>query len=119
MDLPADLAKPDDGRCLGPIKLALGLLLKLCQNILDIRVIPELAAFQLSLEHVLSCAVDKHTPRLYALAGADLLENELWSDLLALVQGRVDGGSSGINNSEHNPLAKPLGRLGIVEGVMY
>ena len=119
MDIPTDLAKLDDGRYLGPIKLALGLLLKLSQNILDIRVIAELAALQLGLEHVLGRTIDKHASCLYALARTDFLEDELWSGLLALVQGRVHRGSSGINNSKHNPLAEPLSRLGIVEGVMY
>ena len=86
-DIPADLAKLNDGRHLGPIKLALGLLLKLSQHILHIRVLAELAAIQLGLEHVLSCAVNKHTPCLYALTRTDFLEGKLGSSLLALIQG--------------------------------
>ena len=120
--MSADRAKLDDRRCLGPIKLALGLPLKLSQKTTDILVILELAALHLDLEHVLSCAVDEHTPCLYALAHTDFLEDELWRDLRAPVQGRVDSGSSSINNSKYSLFVKPLGRLGrlkIVEGVMY
>ena len=86
---------------------------------MDARVIAEPTTLQLGLEHLLSRAIDKHTPRLYALARADLLEDELGSGLLAFVQGRVDGGSSGIDNSEYNPLVKPLSGLGITEGIMH
>ena len=119
MAVPADLAKLDDGRRLGPIKLALSLLLKLSQNILDILGIAKLAALQLGLEHVLGCTIDKHTTRLDTLARTDFLEDELRSGLLTLVQGRVYSGPSSIDNCKHDPLAKPLGRLGIVKGVMY
>jgi hypothetical protein len=117
--ISADLAKLDDRRHLRPIKLTLGLLLELSQNILDVRVIAEPTALQLGLEHVLSRTINKHTPCLNALARTDFLEDELGSGLLALVQGRVNSGAPGIDNSEYNPLAKPLGRLGIVKGVMY
>ncbi len=119
MGISADLAKLDDRRHLGPIKLTFSLLLKLSQNILDVRVVAEQTALQLGLEHLLSCPINKHTPCLYALARADFLEDKLGSSFLALVQGRVDGRPSSIDNSEHNPVAKPLGRLGIIEGVMY
>ena len=119
MNVSADLAKLDDRRHLRPIKLTLGLLFELSQNILDIRVIAEPTALQLSPEHVLSCTIDKHTPCLNALARTNFLEDELGSGLLALVQGRVDSRPASVDNSEYNPLAKPLGRLGIVEGVMY
>ena len=119
MDISADLAKLDDRRHLGPIKLALSPLLKLSQNILDVRVIAEPTALQFGLEHVLGCTIDKHTPCLYALARTDFLEDKLGSGLLALVQGRVDSRPSGIDNNEKSPLAKPLSRLGITEGIMY
>ena len=119
VDISADHAKLDDRRRLGPIELTLGLLLKLSQDTLDAHVVAELTALQLGLEHVLSGAVDKHTPCLHALARTDFLEDEFRNGLLALVQSRVDSGSSGIDNSEYNPLAKPLGRLSIVEGIMY
>ena len=119
MDILADLAKLDDRRHLGPIKLPLSLPLKLSQNILDIRVIAELTAFQLGLEYVLSCTIDKNTPCLYTLARTDFLEDELGSGLLAFVQGRVDSGSSCIDNSEKHSFAKPLGRWGIIEGIVY
>jgi len=117
--VPADLAKLDDERRLGPIKLALNLLLKLSQNILDILGVAKLAALQLDLKHVLGCTIDKYTSRLYTLARTDFLEDELRSGFLALVQGRVYSQSSSIDNSKHDPLAKPLGRPGVVEGVMY
>ncbi len=87
MDILTDLAKLDDRRRLGPIKLTLGLLLELSQNILDVGVIAELTALQLGLEHLLRCTIDKHTPCLYALARTDFLEEKLGSGLLALVQG--------------------------------
>jgi len=103
--ISAHHAKLDDRRYLGPIKLTLGLPLELSQDALDARVIAEPTTLQLGLEHVLGCT--------------DFLEDELGSSLLALVQGRVDSRSSGIDNSEHNPLAKPLGRLGIIEGIVY
>ena len=119
VDISAHHPKLDDRGHLGPIKLTLGLPLELSQNTLDAGFIAELTTLQLDLEHALSCTIDKHTPCLYALARADLLQGELGSGLLALVQGRVDSGSSGIDNSEHNPLAKPLPRLGIIEGIMY
>jgi len=119
VDISSDLAKLDDRRHLGPIKLTLGLLLKVFQYILDVCIIAEQTALQLGLEHVLSCAIDKHTPCLYALARTDFLEDELGSGFLALVQCRVDSRPSGIDNSEKNSLAKPLGRLGITEGIMY
>src|SRR5258706_10927128 len=117
--ISAHHGKLDDRRRLGPIKLTLGLPLELFQNTLDARVIAELTTLQLGLEHVLSCTIDKHTPRLYALACTDFFEDEPGSGPLALVQGRVDSRPSGIDNSEQNPLAKPLGRLGIFESVMY
>src|SRR5258706_1514777 len=119
VDISAYQAKLDDRRHLGPIKLTLGLLLKFFYDTLDACVLAEPTTLQLGLEHVLSCTIDKHTPCLYALARADLLEGEIGSGFLALVQGRVDRGSSGVDNSEHNPLAKPLSRLGITEGIMY
>ena len=119
VDISADLAKFDNRRHLAPIKLTFGLLLKLSQNVLDVRIIAEQTALQLGLEHVLSCTIDKHTPCLYALARTDFLEDEPGSKSLALVQGRVDGRPSSIDNSEHNPVAKPLGGLGIIEGVVY
>ena len=112
VDISADYAKLDDRRHLGPVKLTLRLPLELSRNTLDARVLAE-------LEHVLSCTIDKHTPCLYALTSTDFFEDELGSGLLALEQGRVDSGSSGIDNSEHNPLTKPLGRLGIIESIMY
>ena len=118
-DISADHAKLDDRRHLRPIKLSLGLPLELSQNTLDARIIAKPTTFQLGLEHVLSCTIDKHTPRLYALARTDFLEDEFGCGLLALVQGRVDSGPSGIDNSENDPLPKPLGRLGIIESVMY
>src|SRR5258706_13500027 len=117
--ISAHHAKLDDRRYLGPIKLTLGLPLELSQDALDARVIAEPTTSQLSLEHVLGCTIDKHTPCLYALARTGFLEDELGSGLLALVQGRVDSRSSGIDNSEYSPLAKPLSRLGITEGIMY
>ena len=86
---------------------------------MDARVIAEPTTLQLGLEHVLSRAIDKHTPCLYALARTDFLEDELGSGFLALVQGRVDSRPPGIDNSEENPLAKPLGRWGIIEGIVY
>ena len=119
VDMSADLAKLDDRRHLGPIKPTFSLLLKLSQNILDVCVIAEQTALQLGFKHVPSCTVDKHTPSLYALARTDFLEEELGRDHFALVQGRVDGRPSSIDNSEHSPLAKPLSRLSIIEGVMY
>jgi len=119
VDIPADLAKLDDRRHLGPIKLPLGLLLKLSQNILDVRVVAELTALQFGLEHLLSRTIDKHTPCLYALTRTYFLEEKLGSGFLALVQGRVDSRPPGIDNSEENPLAKPLGRWGIIEGIVY
>ena len=119
MDISADLAKLDDRRHLGPIKLTLGLLLKLSQNILDVRVVAELTALQLGFKHVLSCTIDEHTPCLYALACTDFLEEKLGCGLLALVQGRVDSRPSGIDNNEKSALAKPLGRWGIIEGIVY
>ena len=87
LDISADHAKLDDRRHLGPIKLTLGLPLELFQNTLDARIIAELTALQLGLEHVLSCTIDKHTPCLYALARTDFFEDELGGGLLALVQG--------------------------------
>jgi len=119
VDISADLAKLDDRRHLCPIELTLGFLLELSQNILDVRVIAEPTASQLCLEHVLRCTIDKHAACLNALARTDFLEDELGSGLLALVQGRVDSRPPGIDDGEYNPLAKPLGRLGIVEGIMY
>ena len=74
---------------------------------------------QLGHEHVPSCTIDKHTPCLYALARTDLLEEELGSDHFALVQGRVDSRPPSIDNSEQNPLAKPLNSWGIIESIMY
>src|SRR5258706_12569297 len=112
--ISAHHAKLDDRRYLGPIKLTLGLPLELSQDALDARVIAEPTTLQLGLEHVLGCTIDKHTPRLYALARTDFLEDELGSGLLALVHRRVDSRPSGIDNRELNPLAKPMtswGRL--------
>ena len=118
-NISAHHAKLDDRRHLRPIKLTLGLSLELSQNTLDARVIAEPTTLQLCLEHVLSGTIDKHAPCLYTLARTDFFEDEFGSGLLALVQGRVDSGSSGIDNSEQYPLAKPLSRLGIIESVMY
>ena len=87
VDISADHAKLDDRRHLGPVKLTLGLLLELSQNTLDARVVAELTALQLGLEHVLSCTIDEHTPYLDAPTRADFFEDELGSGLLALVQG--------------------------------
>ena len=119
MDVSVDLAKLDDRRHLRPIKLTLGLLLELSQNILDVCVIAEPTALQLGHDHALSCTIDKYTPCLNALARTDFLEDELGSGLYALVQGRVDSRPPGVDNSEYNPFAEPVGRLGIFEGVMY
>src|SRR5258706_5314467 len=119
VDNPADHAKLDDRRHLGPIKLTLGLPLKLSQNTSDAHVFGKPTTLQLGLEHELSCTIDKHTPCLYTLAHTDFLKDELGSRVLAPVQRRVDSRPSGIDNSEHNPLAKPLSRLCITEGIMY
>ncbi len=119
VDNPTDHAKLDDRRHLGPIKLTLGLPLKLSQNTSDARLFGKPTTLQLGLEHELSCTIDKHTSCLYTLAHTDFLEDELGSSLLALVQGRVDSRPSSIDNSKHNALAEPLSRLCIAEGVMY
>jgi len=118
VDILADQAKLDGRRPLGATKHAFSLLLEFFHNNLDEFVAAEPTAFQLVLDHALSSTIDEDAPCLYALAREDFLDDEFGSDLLALVQDRVDSGPSGIDDSEQNALAKPFGRFGIMEGVM-